>query len=412
MKILMTSQYFPPLCTFGAENYAFHLAQDLANRHEVHVISAGHDQGNQRFETESYHSITIHRSYNLKRTHPYHSDEIDNWASSIIDTYQPDILHIHHLAGLSDGIPELAITHSIPIVATLHDYWYLCSNYHLLRGDETLCPYRWETDCAECDQHTNALLDKNALREETASTLANKKQFYKRRLHDLTKVLHQAKLLYAPSRFIKQVYERIGIPEDRIIYSPYGMDHSLFSADKKKNNRAPVFGFIGSLSPHKGVHVLIDAFNQLGDTDASLIIRGAAGVHQQDYEKQLKAACNNPRVRFAGHLPNHEVNQFFSEIDTLIVPSIWYENAPLVISEAFMTHTPVLCGNAGGMAEMVDNEINGLHFAIGDSTDLANKLRLITTEPELQRSFSFPEVRDIISDAQEKENDYKTLLKY
>ena len=80
---------------------------------------------------------------------------------------------------------------------------------------------------------------------------------------------------------------------------------------------------------------------------------------------------------------NDEIDQVYEDIDLLAVPSIWYENSPNTILEAFAHQTPVIASNLGGMAEMVNHNQNGMLFNPGDSQDLAQKLDSILNEPQL-----------------------------
>ena len=69
--------------------------------------------------------------------------------------------------------------------------------------------------------------------------------------------------------------------------------------------------------------------------------------------------------------------------DWVVVPSIWFENAPLVILEAFRHRRPVICGGIGGMAELVTDGVDGLHAPVGDPAGLAAVLRRAAEEPGL-----------------------------
>ena len=90
-----------------------------------------------------------------------------------------------------------------------------------------------------------------------------------------------------------------------------------------------------------------------------------------------------------------------SDIDVLVVPSLWWENAPLTIHEAFLSKTPVVTSDIGGMKELVQHGVNGLHFKAGDAADLASVLRGLALDREALRKLE-PDpavVRDIREDA-------------
>jgi glycosyltransferase involved in cell wall biosynthesis len=72
-----------------------------------------------------------------------------------------------------------------------------------------------------------------------------------------------------------------------------------------------------------------------------------------------------------------------SNVDWVLVPSIWWENSPLVIQEAFHFRRPVICSDIGGMAEKVTHGVDGLHFRAGDAADLARTLEYAVTTPGL-----------------------------
>jgi len=113
-----------------------------------------------------------------------------------------------------------------------------------------------------------------------------------------------------------------------------------------------------------------------------------------------------------GRYDNREVGRILSEVDVVVAPSIWYENAPLVIREAFLARKPVITAAFGGMQEWVQDEVNGLLFRPRDVEDLRSKLARFIADPDLVRrlSRSFPPVKSIAEDAQEMEARYRALL--
>jgi glycosyltransferase involved in cell wall biosynthesis len=113
-----------------------------------------------------------------------------------------------------------------------------------------------------------------------------------------------------------------------------------------------------------------------------------------------------------GRYDNREVGRILSEVDVVVVPSIWYENAPLVIREAFLARKPVVTAAFGGMQEGVRHEVNGLLFRPRDVADLRTTLARFIADPELvsRLSHNFPAVKAIAEDAQELEERYRALL--
>jgi glycosyltransferase involved in cell wall biosynthesis len=144
-----------------------------------------------------------------------------------------------------------------------------------------------------------------------------------------------------------------------------------------------VFGFMGSVYPPKGVHVLVDAFGRLPQDQAELHIWGdAPDAYAQPYAaEQRKRGQEIPNLTFEGAYEPGQVLEILRPIDVLVVPSVWWENNPLVIQEAFAAGIPVVAGDIGGMAELVSDDVNGLRFRVGDAADLAEKMRLML-DPE------------------------------
>jgi glycosyltransferase involved in cell wall biosynthesis len=126
----------------------------------------------------------------------------------------------------------------------------------------------------------------------------------------------------------------------------------------------------------------------------------------------ISQADNAGNIFFRGSYKRDQLSDVFSEIDILIVPSIWYENAPLVIWEAFATKTPVIATNLGGMSEVVVHDVNGLLFERGNIDDLARQLNRVTEENGLLEKLStgIPPVKSIKQEVDELENIYEELV--
>ena len=88
-------------------------------------------------------------------------------------------------------------------------------------------------------------------------------------------------------------------------------------------------------------------------------------------------------MSLVGRYQPEALPRLMAGVDWVVVPSIWWENSPLVIQEAFLHGRPVICSDIGGMAEKVTDGINGLHFSARDAVSLASTLRRAVTTPEL-----------------------------
>jgi len=174
-----------------------------------------------------------------------------------------------------------------------------------------------------------------------------------------------------------------GIGEGKIHVSPYGIDTSHLADIASKRRPSPVlrFAFVGTLAPHKGPDVLVRAFRMLPSTlDATLGIYGSEKGYESYAAGLRELAGGDPRISFRGPFSREELGSVLVEIDVLVVPSRWYENAPGVIFEAFAAGIPVVSTDLGGMSEFVEPGKNGLLFALDDPQDLAGQLRRLATE--------------------------------
>jgi glycosyltransferase involved in cell wall biosynthesis len=172
-------------------------------------------------------------------------------------------------------------------------------------------------------------------------------------------------------------------------------------------------GYVGQIIPIKGVHILIEAFKKANlEGRAKLEIWGGF-EKDPGYVKQLKELVDdNASISLNGRFVHDDIANVFSNIDVLVVPSLWYENAPLVIQEAFAAETPVIATNLGGMAEMVSNEMNGLLFERGNAEDLARQLRRLIEEPGLLEGLrtGIPKVKTTEEEVSELETLYREIV--
>jgi len=158
----------------------------------------------------------------------------------------------------------------------------------------------------------------------------------------------------------------------------------------------------------KGISLLIDAFNEVHHSKAELNIYGRLPSSSM----YLKKHCENLPIYFRGGYNYKDIAKILSNIDVLVVPSIWYENSPLVIHEAFLAKIPVITSNLGGMAELVTHEKNGLLFEPGNVEDLIEKMNVFINNPKLIEKYSKETyVRSIQEDVEEIEKLYVKLLR-
>ena len=299
--------------------------------------------------------------------------------AAVLEREQPQIVHIQHLMGLPLSIIGRLRRARIPFLVTLHDYWFVCPNAQLLTNDgqEVCAGPRWWLNCTRCAA---------ARTQKRWMTLAAPAlvPLFALRHRLLGKAIRRAACVLAPSQFVTRAATAHGVPAERLRVVPHGIDPA--AVQPRVEGRADLcrFVYLGGLSWQKGVHVLIEAFND-APSGAVLAVHGDETVFPE-YSGRLRAAIRSPRIRFGGRLSRDQVWQALARTDVLVVPSLWYENSPLVIQEAFAAGVPVVASAVGALPEHVHHEVDGLLVPPGDPAALRDTvLRLAADRTLVER---------------------------
>jgi glycosyltransferase involved in cell wall biosynthesis len=192
----------------------------------------------------------------------------------------------------------------------------------------------------------------------------------------MAQMAQHADRLIAPSRWLKDMLLRNGVPETQVVVCPQGVDLVRFHpATLSAPQRSLRVGFVGRYDPVKGLHVLIDAV--LAIPDEVPIETHVWGIARAQKERSYRVAMTerahgSPRIVF--HDEASSPNEIYSSIDVLAVPSLWLETGPLVVLEAHAAAVPVVGSNLGGIAERVVAGANGLLVSPGDVDELSRVL--------------------------------------
>ena len=444
MRIVQLVNGLPPEALGGTETYAAALAKELARQgHAVSVFSrcARPQQPEYALETTTVEQVEITRVNNtLQETGSfawtYRNDAIAAHFGELLDRFAPDIVHVQHLMYLSTTCIDEAARRAIPVVMTLHDYWLICQRGRFLKPDLSVCPGQTDTGCAQCFSHVlNPSLSQlhrllkplvgqnswlrarlrrlNAARAGSRSVSPAAQGQIRARMAHIRKLCESVALFLAPSRFLRQQFVAFGIPEEQIVFHECGLQTThLRAAEKTAPKERLSFGYIGVVDPVKGVDLLVEAFQTLPQADLR-IYGGEAAYAPYPNERRFRAQlANSPHIRSMGRYDNQELGRILAGIDVVVVPSIWYENAPLVIREAFLARTPVITADFGGMREWVRDGVDGLLFQARDVADLRRQIARCITEPDLvpRLSQAFPAVRSIAEDAALLTQHYRRLV--
>lgn len=284
---------------------------------------------------------------------------------ALIDDLDPDVIHFHHYIGI--GLEPITAARrarpGVRIALTLHEYRAICHHHGLMvkTRDFALCLQDGDTACSTCFPDMSP------------------DDFRTRRLA-IQGCFRDVDIFIAPSLFLKQRYAAWGLPADRIAVQDNGVAPPDRAPAGRQKNRCVTFGFFGQIHPFKGLHCLLAGFDRLCRTepqlgaDTQLVIHGAhLEANHPDYVagfRQAIAECEG-RVTFAGPYVHEALPELMASVDWVVVPSIWWENSPLVIQEALAHRRPVICADIGGMAEKVRPGLDGFHFPAGNAAALA-----------------------------------------
>ena len=405
MRILIIIHGYPPFYMAGSEVYTYNLARELAKNNEVFVFHRIEDKSLPLYQITDTVDENVNVRYinNYEPTNAvfydkYLNPKIDDEFRNYVKIVNPDVVHIGHLSHLSTQIPIIAKREfGLPVLFTIHDFWMFCHRGQLINPEDwKICPLPNTEQCTRCAafHYQKPDFDAESIRQRTAHI---------KHVNDCIDVF------FAPSHTLEKFYIEMGVDREKIFYSKYGFNVSTIKKHKKSNRDEVVFGFTGRIIHTKGVHLLCEAFSKVAG-NARLVVWGDA---DSDYGRDLMKKYSGKNIEFKGRYHNDELQQVLDSFDVLVCPSIWLENAPLVIQEAQAAQIPVLVSNRGGMAELVHDGIDGFTFRLGDAVDLRLKMQRIVDNPEMLHALkpSIEKVRTIQDDADFCILKYKELTK-
>jgi glycosyltransferase involved in cell wall biosynthesis len=387
MHILKIIHGYPPNYNAGSEVYSQSICNELSKYHKVSVFTREENPYASCFSIRKQQindNLTLYLVNNPNGKDGYRHKQMDDKFAELIKQLKPDIAHIGHLNHLSTGLIDEVKKLQIPIVFTLHDFWLMCPRGQFLTrsiGNENnfrLCEKQNDKKCA-----TDCYRVYFSGREENENQdIENWSYWIHQRMIETREIVNKVDLFIAPSNYLRNRFlNDFAVPANKIIYLDYGFPTEyLTQTEKSKTKSNYTFGYIGTHIPAKGVNILIDAFNQIED-NATLKIFGRSNGQSTNALKALAKTSKN-KIEFSGEYINHNLaNDVFSNIDCIVVPSIWGENSPLVIHEAQSCKVPVITANYGGMKEYVQHKVNGLLFEHRNSNSLAEQLKFAVANP-------------------------------
>jgi glycosyltransferase involved in cell wall biosynthesis len=393
-KILIVSHAHPKFSKGGGEIAAYNMYRELLRQGFDAYFLAAH------FSDKAHHGYTPFSIVNDREILVY-ATPMDYYINSaydmrhtwkhfreLLEMLEPDIIHFHHYMHL--GLEKIRECHNyrmarpdrkIGIFLTLHEYIAICAHNGQMvkKGSGELCYRADYVDCATCFPERSA--NDFFLREKYI------KSFFELVDHFIS-----------PSNFLIDRYVNWGIPAEKMTMLENGQVYDTKSVASKrkleKGEKRSIFGYFGQLNPFKGIDILMDAVGRLDEEtlkDFRLHIHGTGmSMWPQEFQDKIKESFEkySDNVTFFGKYESHELPALMAEVDWVIIPSIWWENSPLVIQEAYKFGKPLIGSDIGGMAEKIVDGVTGLHFRARNAESLARTIERALRERDLYESLT------------------------
>ncbi|AFY34229.1 glycosyltransferase [Calothrix sp. PCC 7507] len=386
MKVIQVPFCFYPDTVGGTEVYVEALSRYLQQQ-GVQVVVAAPGKVSQSY---MYSHLKVRRfaiSNNFQNLRDIYGEGDPQAAlefSHILEAEQPDLVHLHAFtSGVSLRLVQAVKQRQIPVVFTYHTPTVSCQRGTLMQWGTQIC--NGELNLQTCTQCT---LQGLGLDQISARAIANLPPqignwldtlnlqggiWTALRMTELVSLRHtvlhalmsEVDHIIAVCNWVKNVLLLNHVPPDKITVIRQALCHE--PPEKSHSSQQIVMptlkiAFLGRLDPTKGIHVLISALQAISELPISLDIYGVSqGVAGEIYQQELQTlAANNSRITFKPPVPAQKAIATLAEYDLLAVPSQWLETGPMVVLEAFAAGVPILGSNLGGLAELVQSEVNGI----------------------------------------------------
>ncbi len=399
LRVLYFAHGHPSVRPGGAEAYALELYRAMRDQpgvdaalvcrvdDGVHAARSGtlfslvgNDPGQYFLHTSGYHFDWVYGTVTDK-------EFITRHVAGFVRAFDPDIVHFQHTQFMGYDLIR-AVHQAAPnagIVYTLHEYLPICHrDGQMVRTvDEKPCMEASPQRCHECFPH-----------------IAPQTFFLRQRF--IQSQMAFVDMFIAPSKFLRDRFVDWGLDPAKVWVEEYGRLPVARRASTTSRRFPDRFAFLGQMSRYKGVDLLVRAMGLVAEestasTPASNGTRRAArsqphlylhganlDIQRQEFQRDLKELLDRAtNVTLVGRYAHEDLPQIMADVDWIVVPSIWWENSPLVIQEAFMYGRPVICSDIGAMAEKVTEGVNGLHFRAGNVRSLADLILRAGADREL-----------------------------
>lgn len=441
MKILLVTHTFLPKYVAGTEVYTYGLAKELSKNNDVSIFTTEplSKYNDHKIIKTNYENLQVYcLRKNIKENCTFENTYNDRGTikpfKRLLAKIKPDIIHYQHIMHLSPDLIMVGNSLNIPQLITLNDFWFQTMLFNRISSDDKLM-LDFTDEAASSDlakiygtgffySYKTDNKNRNLIKMMIKKILYKiyKKVLYHTEIKDyLEKIILRNKmmrealrltdLVIFPTLFLYQEFSKWGFEAKETLISSHGINTEIFTNVNKTKSSILRFGFIGSIIPSKGLDILLKAWSMLAESNTQLKVYGNLDTNKK-YKKEimrLRKKCKN--VMFLGTFPPNKIADIFSEIDVLILPSRWFENAPLVLRNALLSRTPVIATKLGSLIELVNERGSGLLFENENPDDLAEKINSIIKDKKILNSFEFPKQKSVKENTTELIEIYKKFIK-
>jgi len=351
----------------GAEQVAFQTYKMLDKREDINLLTASCDDESSLVLSNSKVSNYLINLFNFKNFFIFINFLIKN---------KPDVIHIHnYLSNISISIilsiKFYKLFNRLRVFQTLHDHHVVCPNSSLYDDHA-------KNRCKECVGNTKfRVITKRCYKNSMIGSI-----FKYIRHFLLTKVFRIKNVIdvfLCPSLFIADILREDGYSSDKlvIVRNPISSDFLINNTILVNGDNSNDLLFLGRLERIKGVDILLKALVKVKALNLILHICGQGS--EEVTLKQLTSDLGiSKNVIFHGRKSHEEISIIASDCKILILPSIVYENAPLVVYESVKLGLYPIVSGIGGMKEAISTLDFGTEFLAGNATSLSEVIKSIT----------------------------------
>jgi glycosyltransferase involved in cell wall biosynthesis len=359
----------------GDSTYTFNLADLLRRKgHEVAFFAMQDERNLPDPNSDLFVSHIDFRELNKKKSiaagirvasRAIYSVEARRKFASLLDRFHPDIVHLQNIHGhITPSVIFEAKKRGLPIVWTLHDYKMICPNTHFLNDPNNQI-------CEACGngRYYQAVLKRCKKGSILASAMAALEAY----VHGIIGVRNAPDYFLTPSSFLRNKLLERGFSPDKVKHIPLFLPDEMFNGSSQ--DKAYLL-FMGKLDPLKGIYPLFAACKQA--PKVSLKIAGRA----EDMIAEKLPSLLPPHAEYVGMKQGEELRQLLFGSRAVVLPSLWYENQPFSILEAFAAGKPVIASELGGMTELVEHRERGMLVPPGNAKSLADAMTWMAEHPQ------------------------------